>query len=201
VVAGLNGFIEPVLSRHLQQTLQVSITGAGMLFIISAATYILPTPFIGRITQCMGAVQCMLLGCIILCAGFGVCLGPAPIFNIVDGSVLMWIVQVAFLLGLGLGSAFALLPPLPIMNDHLAGKGPRASDAITSLWCSLYALGSGIGPLLGGYMTHQFGLPLAAEGVARVVVLCAVALLAVIVIEAASGRCMRERRQNVSRGL
>jgi len=180
VVAGLNGFIEPVLSQHFQRTLQTSITGAGMLFMISAATYISPAPFIGWITQCMGPVQCMLLGCIILCVGFGACLGPAPIFNIVDGSVLMWIVQVAFQLGLGLGNAFALLPAMPIMSNHLAGKGPRASDAISSLYISLYSLGIGIGPLLGVPMTHQFGLQVASEGAASVA-LCVVALLAVVV--------------------
>ena len=182
MVAGANGFIEPILSQHLQKCLSVSIAGVGALFFISAGAYTFPTPFIGRFTRWIGPVQCMLLGCIIISSSF-LALGPTPFFSVLNDTITMWVLQVAFLVGIGLGSALALLPSMPIMTDHLAGAGPRATDAVTGLWCSLYALGSGIGPLLGGITTHQFGLPWASTSVTCVSALCAAGLFAVAVTE------------------
>ena len=136
----------------------------------------------GRFTRWLGPLPTMLIGCLILAAVF-VILGPAPIFRVEPGSGLMWGLQLIFLLGLGLGSAFALLPSMPAMNDHVADGGPRASDAVSGLWCSIWALGSGLGPLVGGAVAHSVGVPWAGFGCAVVMGLCAVGLGVVMVLE------------------
>jgi hypothetical protein len=47
---------------------------------------------------------------------------------------------------------------------------------VTGLWCAIYALGSGLGPIVGGMATAQVGLPWAGLWVACVLGACGVAM-------------------------
>jgi MFS family permease len=158
------GFIDPTLGPHLTRSVGMSAAGLGGIFAIPAGFYGLMGGVAGGLCDGRGPKPVMMLGFLVLVLAWAL-VGPAPfLFPLFDSSAAAWVLAVVPCVLLGSGVAFILVPALPaIMNDlppecrrERAGATTAAAyeNAVAGLFGSFAAAGEGIGPLLGGALTH-----------------------------------------------
>ena len=82
---------------------------------------------------------------------------PPPLFFAELSSVGEWIIDVASLAIMGVGSAMVLVPSIPLMRDGFEQGGGLGdpTDAISSLYSAAWSLGELIGPPFGGTLLEM----------------------------------------------
>jgi MFS family permease len=89
--------------------------------------------------------------------GLGLNINPKPLILAELSSVGEWIIDIASLAIMGVGSAMVLVPSIPLMRDGFEQGGGLGdpTDAISSLYSAAWSLGELIGPPFGGTLLEM----------------------------------------------
>ncbi len=171
--AGVLALVEPLLPLDLSDRLDLSSLGVGVVFAVGMAAYLLVVPLAGRWSDRRGRRTPILVGGVLMVAGFPLmAIGP------------VWVVTVGFAVS-GAGMAAMIAPSGPLMVEAvdtagMAGRYGLSAAALTVI----FALGYVIGPLAGA----------AAAAMVPFLVTTIVAAGAVVVVTAWAVRALPGRR-------
>ena len=103
----------------------------------------------------------------------------------------MWFPSVVY----GVGSAFAFVPLLPLMQASVRNDGPKYADLANGLFVSCYFFGEMLGQLFGSSLVHELGYPAASTAWAFAIIASASGF---VLVEFGAGLAKR-LRSSVSR--
>ncbi len=164
--AAIPSVLEPTLPLFLQDQLHIKPGIIGTLFAIPTLSFGLSTPIIGGLSSRFGRFKTMIVGLFVS----GICLPLITMVHSCSGEI-----AVLALLGVGLG--LLLAPSMPELAD-IADKITAGNyGLIFAIYNTVYSVGMFVGPILGGTLADQLGLPRALLIIAACAVLYSIALL------------------------
>ncbi|XP_033640472.1 MFS-type transporter SLC18B1-like isoform X1 [Asterias rubens] len=170
------GVIDPTLSLHLKE-LHFDVVEISLIFTVFGAVYGLTSFVWGYIADKMKSTRIMLALGAFGCAIFFLFIGPSPLLNITPQKYLASI-------AIALGASSIALFVIPTLVDMFItaewyglSQGLGDTSVISGLWVSAFAIGTMLGPLLGGVLTDHLGFDnagtvLAGVYIATMLVIC-----------------------------
>lgn len=155
----LIGAVEPTTPIELSERLGASPAAVGWGFALTTAAWGLGSPFAGALGDKAGPRAPFGLG-LLLCAGAVTILGAAASPTIAMSSL--------GLLGLGLAGLYAAANPLLASASASLAGGTGSAYAASTL---IFALGSALGPALGGLAAERLGFG-GATALGAILLLC-----------------------------
>ena len=114
----------------------------------------------------VGGLSAMAFIGINFCALGHVLFGPSPLLGFPEGTLRGWRLWALEAVGgataYGMGSAFAFVPLLPIMQASVADLGVESAEMTTGFFNSLYYCGELLGQLFGAQLVDLMGFPVAS---------------------------------------
>jgi len=133
----------------------ISIEVTGLIFTLGSFTYALSLPFINMIPNTVDKRSTLTFGLLLSSVSL-IVIGPCPYF----------LPDTPFFVCLGLAlqgsaAAFALIPCMPEMIKGATKLYPESkeelTDRVSGILSASFAIGSLIGPPIGGYLTQYYG--------------------------------------------
>lgn len=182
------GTFPSTLSPHLQRTLHISEGGVGSVYAGVAGLYALFTPLVGPLADRadngpVGLSTIAIAGVSMVALGH-LCFGPSPLLHIPDTWLHGWRLWGLEAVGggvvYGIGSAFAFVPLLPLMQTSVEDLGQDTAEMTTGIFNGGYYLGELMGQLFGAPIVDLMGFPIASTCIASALICaCAVCFLTV----------------------
>jgi MFS family permease len=174
--------LEPMLPLFLEDRLQAGPTARGLAFAAAVIAYAIGSPLAGAVADRSGRLLTMTFG-------LAAVVLILPTVALPDN----WVAEIAALAGLGFALAFLLAPALPELADIADRVAESGYGLAYALFNISYAAGMMIGPLLGGFLTGQFGFLWALVTVSGGLAIYAVVLVVVQIMSRGSGPATSER--------
>uniref|UniRef100_A0A914QTT0 Major facilitator superfamily (MFS) profile domain-containing protein n=1 Tax=Panagrolaimus davidi TaxID=227884 RepID=A0A914QTT0_9BILA len=160
-------FVDPTLSDHLSE-FHLSTTVIGLLFLLCGGLYSITAPIWGILIDRWRCCNALLIFGAILTIISMLMIGPTPILKLEKNLI---IVGTALAI-LGIGSGALYIPTfqncLDAVKKHGFDDSSRTYGAVSGIFQSAFALGSFIGPALGGYGVKYIGFEWSATIIAFV---------------------------------
>ena len=144
VVSTSFGGIPTTLPLYLHQTLNFSPATIGLVYSLLAGLYALVTPIVGIVSHTPNSKVGDIVLCLIGMASMSVAhffFGPSSLLGLPDPlsatarrRLCVWFPSVVY----GVGSAFAFVPLLPLMQASVRNDGPKYADLANGLFVSCY---------------------------------------------------------------
>ena len=150
------GYIEPNIAQHISAELQVDTKEASAMYSLIPLAYSAVSIFGGPLADKVLGYRGMLIAGVVLLIIAHILLGPLPLLNVKEGSMLMWVLQPVSYVLLGIGASASFIPSLPYMQSGVSHLGEAAREAMTGPFNSIYYLGETLGPLIGSYFCEKF---------------------------------------------
>lgn len=145
--AGLFALLESTLPLHLDASFRMSASEIGNVFAVVAATHMVTSPLMGRLSDRVGRRK-------VLAAGLLMALVLVPLTGFLTAR---WAV-VAAMAGLGVTASFVLSPASPALADAVEAMGSQSYASVFTLLNVAYSVGMILGPLLGSAAVTVFGV-------------------------------------------
>ena len=169
-----SGFLQATLEPHLRQ-LQLSPLKMGFMFVLNGGAYALTAPLWGILSDKfkVPARVLVFIGAILVSISF-LLVGPAP-FIPLETTIPLCVVALIFL-GVGCSAELVATFSGSLAAAHEAGFPEDLSTCglISGIWASSFALGSFVGPSVGGAALEFFGFKWASQIVVAMHTLLAV---------------------------
>ena len=201
VVSTSFGGIPTTLPLYLHQTLNFSPATIGLVYSLLAGLYALVTPIVGIVSHTPNSKVGDIVLCLIGMASMSVAhffFGPSSLLGLPDPlsatarrRLCVWFPSVVY----GVGSAFAFVPLLPLMQASVRNDGPKYADLANGLFVSCYFFGEMLGQLFGSSLVHELGYPAASTAWAFAIIASASGF---VLVEFGAGLAKR-LRSSVSR--
>jgi MFS transporter, DHA1 family, solute carrier family 18 (vesicular amine transporter), member 1/2 len=159
-VAAVITLIEPTLPLHLAERFDAGAGTIGALFAALMLGHPVCTPLAGRCSDRFGSAFSVRLGGIVMALTLPLLVLPTDL-----------VTQTLCFIAFGMGTAFALIPLLPLLALLAERHGTGAYARAFALFNVVYAAGMIAGPMLGSITTTWVGLPMTLTGAAVLVVL------------------------------
>lgn len=201
VVSTSFGGIPTTMPLYLHQTLRFSPSMVGVVYSLLAGLYASITPLVGMVSHNSRLADIML--CLIGMAAMAMAhmlFGPSSLLDLPSLSdnarrrLCVWGASVIY----GVGSAFAFVPFLPIMQASVQKEGPKYADLANGLFLSVYFFGEMLGQLCSSSFVHKWGYPAVSTGWALLILFSASGLV-VVQFGAGIARKVKQIRGTVSR--
>lgn len=159
-------FLDPTLAPYLESSYSLESGIIGLIFAATSLLYVALCPLGSAIVRRLQNNRVLLFaGCFFIGIGF-IWLGPSPdlCFGV---SRQLWVTVVANLL-IGVSNIFSFIPVVPELINILDEKYPHQrgevnADISSALYSSSFALGSLLGPIIGGFLVNIHGFPRGAS--------------------------------------
>jgi MFS family permease len=148
--AALLGFLDASLATYLDQKFELTPLKIGMVFVLSRGLYAFLAPIVGKVADECGAQQILAIGLLLCWSGFFLMVFTTD----------FWIFVVSQAI-IGLGIAMASVPCfadiLTIAGSHGQRDSVSVSGVISGMLAASFALGEGLGSLMGGKLVESLG--------------------------------------------
>ncbi|CAL8093329.1 unnamed protein product [Orchesella dallaii] len=169
-------YLQATLEPHLRH-FEISQLTTGAILVINGGIYTLTAPFWGLLCDKILQLKVVTFtGAAVLLCGFSL-IGPVPIFPFKPD---LWIVSAGLCLqGIGLGAVLVSSFVSILRNVIISGypNSPSTYGLVSSLWASMFSLGSFIGPSLSGILYDEVGFQWGTLSVIGVILVMMFALL------------------------
>jgi len=163
-------FSYPCLTYHLINNYSISVSIASLFFIAPMVPYIITSQFLDKISAKIGIYFTFSLG-LLLSGISSLFVYPTPPLAQSPINIL-----IGFFI-LGIGSVPVFIPGLVMLSKNIKKIDDSidemsANDIAAAIYNLFVELGNFIGPILGGYLTDNFGFKLCCIIISTIVVTC-----------------------------
>ncbi|XP_053202992.1 MFS-type transporter SLC18B1-like isoform X2 [Panonychus citri] len=159
------GFNQSMLEPHIRSFANLRSSAVGSIFLLSGLFYGIFTWIVGLFMSRYKDVTFMnIVGSSLIILGF-ILVGPIYPLPIKPSIVLVVFSQIVY--GMGLAFCFVSNFTQAMREKDLSDlkDDVGAGSMISSLFVSAYALGTALGPIIGGYLVEHFDFPKACFGI------------------------------------
>ena len=148
--AAVLGFLDASLATYLDQRFELTPMKIGMVFVLSRGLYAFLAPIVGRVADGCGARHILAAGLLLCWSGF--------LLMVITTEFWIFVASQAVI---GLGIAMASVPCFADILVMACSLGQRdsvsVSGVISGVLAASFALGEGIGSLIGGKLVESLG--------------------------------------------